>query len=184
MQQRRVLPQQRSQQQRPPKARQSSGSRAVVARGVDRRPFVVNALWGKKASSSSSPSSNSSSQPQSQPQPQGAAPLTPFPSDYNAAVRQAQLATQAAVADGIPLIEVELPSLSLSSVAGDGEGQNEMNASMDLLKRTLSAAFPADRRGGVRVFFPDAQELAVARSGQTADPSAGRVRMDAKFEGE
>jgi hypothetical protein len=33
--------------------------------------------------------------------------------------------------------QVEMPVLSLSASQGDGEGQNEMNASMDLLRKTL-----------------------------------------------
>lgn len=48
--------------------------------------------------------------------------VQPFPSDYNAAVRQAQSAVQAALADGATLIEVEFPTASLAAVAGDAEG--------------------------------------------------------------
>lgn len=48
--------------------------------------------------------------------------VQPFPSDYNAAVRQAQAAVQAALADGATLIEVEFPTASLAAVAGDAEG--------------------------------------------------------------
>jgi hypothetical protein len=46
----------------------------------------------------------------------------PFPQDYNQAVRQAQAAVQAALADGATLLEVEFPTASLASVAGDAEG--------------------------------------------------------------
>lgn len=48
--------------------------------------------------------------------------LQPFPADYNQAVRQAQGAVQAALADGATLIEVEFPTASLAAVAGDAEG--------------------------------------------------------------
>ena len=46
----------------------------------------------------------------------------PFPADYNEAMRQAQQATLAALADGAELVEVEFPTASLVSVAGDAEG--------------------------------------------------------------
>ncbi|KAI8474885.1 MAG: hypothetical protein J3K34DRAFT_406110 [Monoraphidium minutum] len=42
---------------------------------------------------------------------------------------------------------------------------------MDLLRKTLVGF--QDRAAVTRVFFPDQMELAVARSGQTMDPSAG-----------
>jgi hypothetical protein len=51
------------------------------------------------------------------------APPQPFPADYNQAVRQAQAATQAALADGARLVEVEFPTASLTAVAGDAEGE-------------------------------------------------------------
>jgi len=106
--------------------------------------------------------------------------LKGFPTSYPTAIRQAQEACKAALADGHKLIEVEIPSSSLTSVAGDGEGQNEMNLSMGYLKDFLVAW--RTEAEGVRVFFPDNVELAVARSGQTSDPSAGRVAMEAKFD--
>lgn len=48
--------------------------------------------------------------------------MQPFPADYNEAVRQAQVAAQAALADGAKLVEVEFPTASLAAVAGDAEG--------------------------------------------------------------
>lgn len=104
---------------------------------------------------------------------------TVFPTSYDSAVRQAQEATKAAVADGHKLIEVEIPSSGLTSVAGDGEGQNEMNLSMDYLRQYLNAW--RDNAANVRVFFPDNKELEVARNGQTMDPAAGRVEFGPKF---
>ncbi|KAG2451997.1 hypothetical protein HYH02_003039 [Chlamydomonas schloesseri] len=106
----------------------------------------------------------------------------PFPTSYDMAMRQAQEAVKAALADGAQLVEVEFPSTTLSSVSGDGEGQNEMNASMGYLKTFLGGF--RSRAASTRVFFPDNVELAVARSGQTEDPAAGRKALDPKFEDE
>ncbi|GIL78471.1 hypothetical protein Vretimale_17031 [Volvox reticuliferus] len=103
----------------------------------------------------------------------------PFPVSYDQAMRQAQEAVKAALTDGAPLVEVEFPSTTLSSVSGDGEGQNEMNASMGFLRQFLGAF--RSRAATTRVFFPDNVELSVARSGQTEDPAAGRKSMDPKF---
>lgn len=44
--------------------------------------------------------------------------LQTFPTDYPTAVRQAQNATLAAIADGHKLIEVEFPTSSLQGVSG------------------------------------------------------------------
>jgi hypothetical protein len=44
--------------------------------------------------------------------------LQSFPTDYSTAVRQAQNATLAAIADGHKLIEVEFPTSSLQGVSG------------------------------------------------------------------
>ncbi len=44
--------------------------------------------------------------------------LQSFPTDYPTAVRQAQNATLAAIADGHKLIEVEFPTSSLQGVSG------------------------------------------------------------------
>jgi len=103
----------------------------------------------------------------------------PFPSNYDQAIRQAQESVKAALADGNKLLEVEFPSTSLASVQGDGEGMNEMNASMGFLRQLLSAF--RDQAPGIRIFWPDQTELAVARSGQTMDPAAGRAKLDPKF---
>jgi hypothetical protein len=39
-----------------------------------------------------------------------------------------------------------------------------------------------DQAPSIRVYFPDDQELAVARTGLAADPSAGRAELGAKFD--
>eukprot|EP00878_Enallax_costatus_P006467 GHUV01006779.1.p1 GENE.GHUV01006779.1~~GHUV01006779.1.p1 ORF type:complete len:312 (+),score=85.97 GHUV01006779.1:437-1372(+) len=105
--------------------------------------------------------------------------LAAFPSEYDTAIRQMQLATKAALADGHKLLEVEFPTAGLAAAQGDGDGQNEMNWSMSYLKNYLNG-FQEDA-SAIRVFFPDNMELAVARSGQSSDPSAGRQAMDAVF---
>ncbi|KAJ9521690.1 hypothetical protein QJQ45_015380 [Haematococcus lacustris] len=104
-----------------------------------------------------------------------------FPASYEQAVRQAQQSVQAAIADGCKLIEVEFPTAGLASVSGDGEGVNEMNASMRYLRAFLSAF--KDSAAAVRIFWPDSQELDVAVTGQTGDPGAGRIAMDPPFAG-
>jgi hypothetical protein len=75
-----------------------------------------------------------------------------------------------ALEDGKTLIEVEFPTASLSSVAGDAEGANEMNFSLAFL-RQFCRAFQ-DRASTTRIFFPDAKELEVARQGTSVDPNA------------
>mmetsp|Transcript_3177 Transcript_3177/g.5445 ORF Transcript_3177/g.5445 Transcript_3177/m.5445 type:complete len:319 (-) Transcript_3177:275-1231(-) len=104
-----------------------------------------------------------------------------FPANYDQAVRQAQQAVQAALADGHKLIEVEFPPTSLQSVQGDGEGVNEMNASMGFLRQWLGAF--REQAGQLRIFWPDDKELAVALSGQTMDSSSGRPPLTPVFEG-
>ncbi|WIA14511.1 hypothetical protein OEZ85_003030 [Tetradesmus obliquus] len=109
----------------------------------------------------------------------GSATLLEFPSEYDTAIRQAQLATKAALADGLKLLEVEFPVSGLAASQGDGDGQTEMNECMAYLRKFMNGF--ADQAQATRVFFPDNVELAIARSGQTSDPSAGRRAMDATF---
>ena len=61
--------------------------------------------------------------------------LPPFPDDFPLAIKQAQQAALAALADGAQIIEVEFPSASVNSVAGDAEGANEMTYSMQHLRQ-------------------------------------------------
>lgn len=91
----------------------------------------------------------------------------PFPQDYNQAIKQAQDATLAALADGAELIEVEFPTASLSSVSGDAEGANEMNFSLRFLRQFLRGSLE-QRAATTRVFFPDDKELKLAREGAGA----------------
>eukprot|EP00798_Chlamydomonas_sp_ICE-L_P010012 gene10012-7898_t len=110
------------------------------------------------------------------------ASIMTFPSSYGQAVRQAQICSQAALADGLKLLEVEFPPTTLTSVAGDGEGQNEMNDSMTYLRSYVSAFRNDPGSDATRVYFPDSTELAVAMSGQTSDFVAGRTDLAPLFD--
>lgn len=79
--------------------------------------------------------------------------LEAFPPDYPAAIQQMQGAVQAALADGATLLEIEFPTSGLASVAGDGEGANEMTNSLRYM-RQFCRIFQ-DRANRVRIFFPD-----------------------------
>lgn len=99
--------------------------------------------------------------------------------DYNQAMRQAQEAVKAAIADGHKVLEVEFPVGSLWGVQGDGEGQTEMNANLGFLRQFMNAW--RSEQETTRIFFPDNKEMAIARSGQTMDPNAGRAALEPKF---
>lgn len=83
--------------------------------------------------------------------------------------------------DGLRLLEVEVPPVAITAVAGDGDGQAEMNASLKLLRQLLGASVFRDRAPRVRIMFGDPSELAVATRGATLDPAAGRAQTDATF---
>ncbi|KAK9814690.1 hypothetical protein WJX72_009846 [[Myrmecia] bisecta] len=89
--------------------------------------------------------------------------LQRFPEAYPQAIRQAQVAVTAALADGCKLLEVEFPTASLASVPGDAEGANEMTLSMGFL-RQFCRIFQT-KADSVRIFFPDEKELQVAKRG-------------------
>jgi hypothetical protein len=104
-----------------------------------------------------------------------------LPSSTDAAIRQAQLAAERALRDGRRLLEIDFPPVSITSVAGDGDGQREMNDNLRHLRRFLGAPTFRDRAARVRVLFGDPSEAAVAVSGSTLDPAAGRARTDPAF---
>ncbi|KAI3429306.1 hypothetical protein D9Q98_005401 [Chlorella vulgaris] len=113
--------------------------------------------------------------------PAEASSSAPFPSDYNQAVRQAQAAVQAALADGEKLLEVEFPTASLAAVAGDAEGANEMTYSLNFLRQFMRGW--QQQANTTRIFFPDNTEMGVALRGKAMDPAAGSWTLDAVFEG-
>jgi len=84
-----------------------------------------------------------------------------FPLDYPEAIKQAQKSTEAALNDGFELVEVDFPTSSLDSVAGDAEGANEMTYSSEYL-RSFSRSF-LDRAEKTRIFFPDKKEMELQR---------------------
>lgn len=105
--------------------------------------------------------------------------LQPFPRDLAAAVRAARTAAKAALDGGAAFVEVEMPAASISSVAGDAEGVNEMNASAALLRDFLREW---DRAGpAVRVFFPDQAEARIVQTGRGMDPAAGSAGVTPSF---
>lgn len=106
--------------------------------------------------------------------------LAPFPDDFPQAIQLAQTSTLQALSDGIKLIEVEFPSASLLAVAGDAEGANEMTYSSRHLRQFCRAFL--DKAPKTRIFFPDKEELRVAKQGKRMDPNAGAWDIDAIWE--
>lgn len=82
--------------------------------------------------------------------------------------------------DGIKLIEIDFPTASLASTAGDAEGANEMNYCLSYLRQYMRI-FQANATT-TRIFFPDQSELKVARQGKGMDPNAGSWNLDPVFE--
>jgi hypothetical protein len=88
------------------------------------KPLHVPAAFFTRPKSSPQPSAGQPTRRRPSPVCGAAAQsLAPFPSEYPQAIRQAQSATKQALTDGCKLIEVEFPTASLSSVAGDAEGK-------------------------------------------------------------
>lgn len=73
--------------------------------------------------------------------------MTPLPKDINQAVEQAKIASQAAIADGLTriLIEIQIPELKIQPIA-----------------EQFIQAF-TDRGSQLRIYFPDAGAAALAR---------------------
>ena len=125
-----------------------------------------------------------------------AAALTPIPTDYDAAVAGAQGALVKAVADGVRVMEVEIPVGGLRNVPGDVEGNVEHNLCMGLI-REFAQAFadegnapdthprrvPKAMRGKAVVLFPDKTELKVAADGLVAGFRQGAVDFPPPFPG-
>ena len=84
-----------------------------------------------------------------------AAPLAPFPKDYDQMIAQCQRSLQAALDDGVPLMEIQFPPGGLDSVPGDVEGNTENNLTVRYL-RQICAQFERNKTAKTtRVFFPD-----------------------------
>ena len=108
--------------------------------------------------------------------------LVPFPDEFPTAIKQAQEATLAALADGHRLIEIDFPSAGLMAVAGDAEGANEMTYSSQHLRQFCRVFKDKSKAATTRIFFPDFEELKVAQYGKTKDPSAGSWDIDAVWD--
>lgn len=106
--------------------------------------------------------------------------LQAFPQNYVQVVRDAREATQAAIADGHKLIEVEFPTYSLAAVAGDDDGCAEFNASLNHL-RTFCQVFQ-QQAAKTRILFPDESELRVAVQGKSMDPNSGSAALEPVFD--
>ncbi|KAJ9556485.1 hypothetical protein OSB04_011099 [Centaurea solstitialis] len=103
----------------------------------------------------------------------------PFPGDYEELLDQAKEATQAALKDGIQLMEIEFPTAGLDSVPGDGEGGIEMTGSMQLIREFCDLLIVPEKSTRTRInysftiwyrlihqtlqFFPEANEVQFAR---------------------
>lgn len=108
-----------------------------------------------------------------------ASPVASFPENYVQLVRTSRDATQAALADGHKLIEIEFPTYSLAAVAGDDDGAAEMSASLGFL-RSFCQPFQ-QQADTTRIFFPDAKEMRVAKEGKALDPAAGSPELQPTF---
>ncbi|KAJ0901989.1 hypothetical protein HanPSC8_Chr08g0331781 [Helianthus annuus] len=86
-----------------------------------------------------------------------------FPADYEELLDQAKEASQAALKDGIQLMEIEFPTAGLGSVPGDGEGGIEMTGSMQLIREFCDLLVAPEKATRTRIFFPEANEVQFAR---------------------
>lgn len=97
----------------------------------------------------------------------------PFPSSYESLVNQAQRAVKAAIDDGHLLVEVEFPPGGLETVAGDEEGNNELNATARYLRAICRIFEREGKAESTRVYFPDKTELSIATEGREWSSSDG-----------
>lgn len=105
--------------------------------------------------------------------PASSSQLVPFPKDYDQLVSQAQRALQAALDDGVPLMEMQFPPAGLDTVPGDVEGNAENNCTVQHL-RGICAQFERNKTAATtRVFFPDPIERSLALTGASAGTTDG-----------
>eukprot|EP00747_Dinoflagellata_sp_TGD_P169747 gnl/TRDRNA2_/TRDRNA2_199557_c0_seq1.p1 gnl/TRDRNA2_/TRDRNA2_199557_c0~~gnl/TRDRNA2_/TRDRNA2_199557_c0_seq1.p1 ORF type:complete len:430 (+),score=55.87 gnl/TRDRNA2_/TRDRNA2_199557_c0_seq1:100-1389(+) len=97
-----------------------------------------------------------------------------FPRDYGDVTIQTQRAVKAAMKDGITLMEVEFPPISLLSVPGDGEGGVEMDESSGHIRQIVRGF---DTKS--RVLFPDIADE--ARQTSTGGAAGKRPFADGKY---
>ncbi len=161
----------------PPPARPSRGPRGITT--SPRRRFLTRPCRGFLDGLFPTPTPADAASTPAPPDPATLRTLQPFPRDLTAAVRAARTAAKAALESGATFVEVEMPSASIASVAGDAEGVNEMNASASLLRDFLREWERGG--GGVRVFFPDQAEARIVQAGRGADPAAGSSGVVATF---
>eukprot|EP00897_Mesotaenium_endlicherianum_P010843 jgi/Mesen1/9788/ME000007S09850 len=86
-----------------------------------------------------------------------------LPEDYADLIEQVKGATQAALADGKKLLEIDFPTAGLDSVPGDMEGGIEMTESMRYMREFCSMFVRGREGASTRIFFPDANEVAGAQ---------------------
>lgn len=108
--------------------------------------------------------------------------LVPFPDEFPTAIKQAQEATLAALADGHRLIEIDFPSAGLMAVAGDAEGVNEMNYNSQHLRQFCRIFQDKSKAATTRIFFPDIGEFNIAKYGKSKDPNAGSWDIEAVWD--
>jgi len=108
------------------------------------------------------------------------AQLVTFPKDYAQLVSQAQKALQAALDDGVPLMEIQFPPGGLEGVPGDVEGNTENNLTVRHL-RGICAQFERNKTAKTtRVFFPDPVEQSLALTGAAPSPDGVRPPQNAQ----
>ena len=106
--------------------------------------------------------------------------ITPFPKDYDQMIAQCQRAVQAALDDGVPLMEIQFPPGGLDTAPGDVEGNVENNLTVTHL-RGICAQFERNKTAKTtRVYFPDPVERSLALTGAAPTPDGVRPPENAQ----
>ena len=100
--------------------------------------------------------------------------LVPFPKDYDQMIAQCQKALQAALDDGVPLMELQFPPGGLDTVPGDVEGNVENNLTTAHLRGVCAQFERTKTSDTTRVFFPDPVERNIALTGAANTPDGVR----------
>jgi len=105
-----------------------------------------------------------------------------LPGSEGELLAQVQTCVAAALADGLPLLEVEAPLLSgLGVNCGDSIAISEYNANQQLLRRFARHWEDLGTAESVRVFFPDAAEASIALNGAGVNPASGQWEQAPTF---